>query len=281
MDAFCRECLRFGCLKEFVHFSLYLRGREELLVTVHANTVSNTGTPSKFSVPPSPIKMMLLENPADKSFHVPPASPAGHEGEKDENESMFLLGGYARYKCPYVWLRSCSKQMQKKMTMDMDMPLKLNTTEQWKNGGVKAWDMVAEVVRLALKPPPPNPFKIDRLYYDTMADFERCLAAGAMASFLNELYMTSPPYAQDVLDDLQFVLDLHFTTLPTFVLQPTTLSALAGGGSATDTEPESSEYSESGTESSPSTAYSTPTRPSPATTGGTGISPRPPWARPQ
>ena len=26
-----------------MHFSLYLRGREELLVTVHANTVSNTG----------------------------------------------------------------------------------------------------------------------------------------------------------------------------------------------------------------------------------------------
>ena len=38
-----------------------------------------------------------------------------------------------------------------------------------------------------------------------------------MASFLNELYMSAPPYASDVLDDLQFVLDLHYTTLPEMV----------------------------------------------------------------
>jgi hypothetical protein len=42
-----------------------------------------------------------------------------------------------------------------------------------------------------------------------------------MASFLNELYMSAPPYASDVLDDLQFVLDLHYTTLPEMV-NPTT-----------------------------------------------------------
>jgi len=35
LDDFYKDCLRFGCLKCFKHFSLYLRGREELLVTVY------------------------------------------------------------------------------------------------------------------------------------------------------------------------------------------------------------------------------------------------------
>jgi hypothetical protein len=34
MDDFSRDCLRIGCLRAFVHFSLTLRGREELVVTV-------------------------------------------------------------------------------------------------------------------------------------------------------------------------------------------------------------------------------------------------------
>jgi hypothetical protein len=46
-----------------------------------------------------------------------------------------------------------------------------------------------------------------------------------MASFLNELYMCAPAYASDVLDDLQFVLDLHYTTLPEMVCLTTAVSA--------------------------------------------------------
>lgn len=34
MEEFYKDALRFGCLQGFKHFSLYLRGREELLVTV-------------------------------------------------------------------------------------------------------------------------------------------------------------------------------------------------------------------------------------------------------
>ena len=34
MEDFSRDCLRIGCLRAFVHFSLTLRGREELVVTV-------------------------------------------------------------------------------------------------------------------------------------------------------------------------------------------------------------------------------------------------------
>ena len=34
MEDFSRDCLRIGCLRAFLHFSLTLRGREELVVTV-------------------------------------------------------------------------------------------------------------------------------------------------------------------------------------------------------------------------------------------------------
>ena len=34
MEDFSRDCLRIGRLRAFVHFSLTLRGREELVVTV-------------------------------------------------------------------------------------------------------------------------------------------------------------------------------------------------------------------------------------------------------
>lgn len=34
MEDFSRDCLRLGCLRAFVHFSLTLRGREELVVII-------------------------------------------------------------------------------------------------------------------------------------------------------------------------------------------------------------------------------------------------------
>ena len=62
MEEFYRDLLRFGCLRGFKHFVLYLRGREELLVTVRR-------PPSGEGVP-------------------------------------YLVGAYARYNFPYVWLRT-------------------------------------------------------------------------------------------------------------------------------------------------------------------------------
>jgi hypothetical protein len=79
MDTFYKECLRFGCLEVptwacrgplphrlrsppanpegeiapqgFKHFSLYLRGREELVVTVHHEGVSETPVDSRKCAP--------------------------------------------------------------------------------------------------------------------------------------------------------------------------------------------------------------------------------------
>ncbi len=34
---------------------------------------------------------------------LPPASPSGSEDDED-NSTLFLLAGYARYNCPYVWV---------------------------------------------------------------------------------------------------------------------------------------------------------------------------------
>ena len=78
--------LRVSAMQEFEYFSLYLRGREELLVTVYQ--LSDNATPSRntFVPSPSPIKMML-------ETRVPPASPAAHEEKRPDSESVFLLGG--------------------------------------------------------------------------------------------------------------------------------------------------------------------------------------------
>ena len=73
-------------MQEFEYFSLYLRGREELLVTVYQLSDNATPSRSTFVPSPSPIKMML-------ETRVPPASPAAHEEKRPDSESVFLLGG--------------------------------------------------------------------------------------------------------------------------------------------------------------------------------------------
>jgi hypothetical protein len=78
--------LRRIVVQEFEYFSLYLRGREELLVTVYQPSDNATPSRNAFVPSPSPIKMML-------ETRVPPASPAAHEERRPDSESVFLLGG--------------------------------------------------------------------------------------------------------------------------------------------------------------------------------------------
>ena len=49
---------------------------------------------------------------------------------------MFLIAGYARYNCPYVWIRSNHDRLVRFSsddTSEKDFPLQLKTTSTWKD----------------------------------------------------------------------------------------------------------------------------------------------------
>ena len=49
---------------------------------------------------------------------------------------MFLIAGYARYNCPYVWIRSNHHRLIKLMgdvESEKDSPLRLKSTNSWKD----------------------------------------------------------------------------------------------------------------------------------------------------
>lgn len=86
-----------------------------------------------------------------------PASPAGRgagllaAGAEDRGgEVVFLIGGYARYQTPFVWLRSGVLEGHEEQ--DRDVPLELKSTEKWSTTKrASVWGIVAELVRLTVK----------------------------------------------------------------------------------------------------------------------------------
>eukprot|EP00741_Cyanophora_paradoxa_P021271 tig00021348_g20531.t1 len=250
MDQFCKDSLRFGCLKGFKYFSLYLRGREELLVTV-TNKAERSDAPFSPSKP-SPSRATYFHSLDDG---LPPASPSEREAADaaPSDETVFLIGGYARYKCPYVWLRSNHSRLRSSRgPADKDLPLKLQTTEQWRNNSapraparascpagprpppvshlhrpsplascwpliaphIKVWDIVAELVSSNTIPAPENPFKLDLTAFDGLPALERGLLCAAMTSFLREIFLSGAPFAELVWPDLQAMLAKHLETMP-------------------------------------------------------------------
>jgi len=208
MEVFYKDCLRFGCLGEFKHFGLYLRGREELMVTVRLKT--------ELDVCPTP-QASRSATFGELSQHVPPASPATREMDRvDPTETVFLIGAYARYNWPYVWLRS-NLGKYGAQSADKDLPLDLNTTSKWESHGYRVWDIVAELIRMNVLPNPDNPFEVDLASFDQMEPMQRMLRSAAMALFLRDLLLQNskpPPYRQLVQEDMLALLRIHYNALP-------------------------------------------------------------------
>lgn len=132
---------------------------------------------------------------------------------------MFLIAGYARYACPYVWVRSNHHRLIR-LGDDADLnqrdyPLKLKSTTEWYNSGmlnlffplsfailtplwplkleccwidaVQLWDIVAELVEICTSPLPRNPFAIDITYFEGLAPAPAAIASGAMIHFLQRI----------------------------------------------------------------------------------------------
>ncbi|RIB01785.1 hypothetical protein C2G38_951962 [Gigaspora rosea] len=226
LSAFLADCLSVGCLKGFKHFEVYLRGREELLLRVYIDgqkrnseesdrMIYNSLSLAKFQSNAlfSPKTRRTLSNGSDFMEMTSPSSPLDEELEKEEANHVFLIAGYARYKRPYVWLRSNHKrliQLQDDQKLETDNPLKLDTIAAWKMQDVKLWDIIAEVITLSLSPPPENPFEINHSYYDTLPLEECAVSTGAMVDFLQKVYLKDTNHSDKVFEDIKILQQRHF-----------------------------------------------------------------------
>lgn len=238
MDQFAKDALRFGCLRGFKHFTTYLRGREELLLTIlqtpagsdvaaRSSGATSRGATWMSSSPDgaesaTPAKELLRKAQVIEGG-PPPASPAVNESSAVANQAggniVYLIGGYAKYKQPYVWLRSnLNKEIANKDTKDV--PLKLETTDTWKAnpGAIHVWHIVAELVKSTLFPAPENPLAVDHTFFDSLPPDEQAIASGALAGFLQEIYVAvndkgHSVVSELVLTDLRALLDRHFVMM--------------------------------------------------------------------
>ncbi|KAF8953829.1 hypothetical protein BGZ52_001166 [Haplosporangium bisporale] len=213
LSTFLSECLLVGTLKGFYYFEVYLRGREELLLQVYndikppSNSVGHNTQPNSITLAKSRLKT------SSSKKAPPPLSPIDTELEKDESRATFLIAGYPRYKCPYVWLRSNHKRLiqnNNDQKVEANDPLKLSTISSWRTDDIRLWDIMAEIVTLTLSPSPVNPFRINHAYYDTLPLEECVIATGAMMDFLQRVYMKDTPYTESVYLDIKHLQKLHF-----------------------------------------------------------------------
>ncbi|KAF9133016.1 hypothetical protein BGW39_010806 [Mortierella sp. 14UC] len=245
LSTFLSECLLVGTLKGFYYFEVYLRGREELLLHVYndikppSNGLTNNTQPSSISLAKARLKLNSPKKTPE------PLSPVDTDLEKDESRATFLIAGYPKYKCPYVWLRSNHKRLiqnshdQKFETND---PLKLSTISSWRTDDVRLWDIMAEIITLTLSPSPVNPFRINLAYYETLPLEECVIATGAMLDFLQRVYMKDTPYTEAVYADIRHLQKMHFVLydeLHSFLTerQSANAGAVAGGNGHVLVEP--------------------------------------------
>eukprot|EP00058_Branchiostoma_floridae_P017829 XP_002603318.1 hypothetical protein BRAFLDRAFT_71388 [Branchiostoma floridae] len=175
LQAFLGEILRVGAIKGFQYFTLYLRGREELLCSI----------------------INELKAP---------------------DQTLFLIAGYARYNCPYVWIRSHHHRLVNlthASSADKDNPLKLNATNNWGREEVHLWDILAELVHLCTVPAPRNPFAVDLVYFQQLPLADQVTSTGAMVWLLQQILKHSgnKEYTGKVFEDLHDVTKLHFQSL--------------------------------------------------------------------
>ena len=112
LDIFYRDALRLGTLRCFEHFQLYLKGREELVVTVY-NGDDGGLSPTRSEAGQMFRPLMSRQESVGGTLTnaLPPASPAAHELDvHNPDVTVFLIGAYAKYSWPYVWLRSINKR---------------------------------------------------------------------------------------------------------------------------------------------------------------------------
>ncbi|KAK3802931.1 hypothetical protein RRG08_020032 [Elysia crispata] len=243
LQVFLSDLQYMGTVAGFRHFTSYVRGREEMVLAInnslqggHAGELSGPSSRRQSVCPGDSLtssqlpydkgSLVLSHNTQlglsgrrEKGIGLPPASPAEEESNTDAETTLFLVAGYARYSCPYVWARSNHERLFKlsgNEASDRDSPLRLKSTAKWKDGDIHAIDIVSELVRLCTYPSPRNPFEVNLEYFQSLPQPEQLLASAAMVSMLQKIVVHTPDskaYAGKVSEDLLHVTRLHFHSL--------------------------------------------------------------------
>lgn len=140
-------------------------------------------------------RTLLIEETAE----AVPASPCDRELERDSNTSAFLIAGYARYKRPYVWLRSNHARLVKadeEHPVDADNPVKLDTVARWPDADVNLWEVITEILNMILVPAVANPFAIDHEYLNRLSLEGSVILSAALVDFFLKVLMKRPPFAE-------------------------------------------------------------------------------------
>ncbi|BFZ00492.1 hypothetical protein BsWGS_03531 [Bradybaena similaris] len=233
LENFLQELQHFGTVKGFRHFHCYVRSKEELLIVVNNRSQGHRLSFSSLASTPSSRKPSLGPNdrssvsshntqvgrdPMRDDVCLPPASPS-EDSTPDPDVTVLLIAGYARYSCPYVWVRTNHQrllQLSNRVDVARDTPLRLASTTSWREGDVHVTDIVAEVVGLCTHPAPWNPFDIDLQYFQSLSQPDQFLGSAAMMACLQKIVIhtsESKPYSAKVFDDLQHITQFHFTNL--------------------------------------------------------------------
>eukprot|EP00299_Pterocystis_sp_00344_P015301 c7634_g1_i2.p1 GENE.c7634_g1_i2~~c7634_g1_i2.p1 ORF type:complete len:208 (-),score=38.97 c7634_g1_i2:301-924(-) len=181
-----------GCAKGFKHFTCLPRGREEVLISVYNHD--------------------CVQDPSQPEY------------------TDYLLGCYARYQRPYVWLRSNFSAKTKTFGQDVgnfESPLKLVSTKS-KTTMPRVFEVIIELVRRNSQSYILNPFEIDFALLQTVSPFERVLLSAALIDFLKLIYVTpGSTCSNEVSNDLQGLIGVHFAAikqiLPTLPVHSSTL----------------------------------------------------------
>ncbi|KAI7904233.1 uncharacterized protein BX663DRAFT_550625 [Cokeromyces recurvatus] len=184
LAAFLQESLLLGTLRGFRHFETILRGREELILCVFT-----TQTPPRNSalMPATMIETIYSKNEWNSPESI---SLLDMDLQKEKDKIVFLIAGYAKYRCPYVWLRSHQDQLLRN-EKEEDNPLQLSTTIDWKIKNVSLWEIVAEILSMTINPK--NPFELDFDYIDSLPLEEAVLLTSSLLSFLKSIWIEAEP----------------------------------------------------------------------------------------
>ncbi|KAI1898826.1 hypothetical protein AGOR_G00076350 [Albula goreensis] len=244
LQYFLSDLAILGSLQGFRYFQPWLRGREELLLTIvnedlgwHspgfpvsvASSFSSSTTGSSSSSSSEATSPLSAAQPTpgppqqanrNVEAHLLPASPSEREIAVPEiNCTLFLLAGYAKYGRPYAWIRSNHERLVNiggTDSMVRDTPMKLKSITDWGSQGTRVWDVVSELVCLCTIPPPANPFALDMRYLQTLPLSERFLVSGALINFLEILVVQcsqEEPFYSKVVEEMDPLRRLHVQAL--------------------------------------------------------------------